>query len=91
MVMFPALAKVSATTADIGDAMREAACQDSHGLDREEPVKIAYQARYVTDLLRLTEGTIQMAGHDVEQSRYSGRSRTTTTTMLVVMPMFVQW
>ena len=90
VVLFPALTKVSATTADIGDAMREAPCQDSHGLDREEPVKIAFQARYITDLLRLTEGSIQMSGTTPSSPGLWSFPDDDSYT-LVVMPMFVQW
>ncbi len=84
--------RVSARTEDVGYAKREARCAEVVGVEGEDETigRIAFNSKYVSDVLKVVEGPLVLAATnssspglwtlpDDERFKY------------VVMPMYVQW
>ena len=85
-----AVIRVSATAEDVGDAKREVHCTKAVGLGGDEAGRIAFNVKFIEDLLSIAENGIEMAG-TTRTAPCIWRFVDDPSYVQVVMPMFVLW
>ena len=81
---------VSAKEPSVGDAKREAKCEEFAGVTGEKPGRIAFNVDYMSDVLKVLENKVEVSCSN-PSSPGVFRQVGDDNYLQVIMPMFVQW